>query len=209
MRKHSERVREYFLLNINAVIKLLIISDVIWVGSLGLLTPIFSLFIVGFIDGGNAVVAGTAAAIYLVVKSIFQIPAAMIIDKIKGEKDDFYVLFFGSLCAGLVPLSYLFIHTPAQLYAVQFLYGLVVAFTFPSFMAIFTRHIDKNKEGTEWGAYFTLTDFTTAIAASIGGVLAQFLGFHVLIVVMVCISICGISMMYPIRKHVYKRRRAG
>ncbi|KKW32652.1 MAG: hypothetical protein UY76_C0021G0023 [Candidatus Uhrbacteria bacterium GW2011_GWA2_52_8d] len=200
--RRTNPLRSYFLLHVNMVIRFLIISDVIWVGAMGLLGPIFALYIVEFIDGGNALVAGVAAAIYLVTKSLLQIPAAAIIDKIRGEKDDFWILFMGSILGASIPLFYLFIHTPLHLYIVQFFYGAVIAFTFPSYMAIFTRHIDKTREGMDWGIYFTLTDLSAAATASIGGVLATTLGYDVLIVAVVIVSLLGVSMLYAIRSRI-------
>ena len=200
--RRTNPLRSYFLLHVNMVIRFLIISDVIWVGAMGLLGPIFALYIVEFIDGGNALVAGVAAAIYLVTKSLLQIPAAAIIDKIRGEKHDFWILFMGSILGASIPLFYLFIHTPLHLYIVQFFYGAVIAFTFPSYMAIFTRHIDKTREGMDWGIYFTLTDLSAAATASIGGVLATTLGYDVLIVAVVIVSLLGVSMLYAIRSRI-------
>lgn len=192
-------LREYFLLDMNTVVRFMIMSDVIWIGALGFLGPIFSLFIVDYIQGGDAKVAGLAATIYLLTKSIFQVPFATIIDRIRGEKDDFWILFIGSICASLTPLFYLVIHTPMQLYLVQFFYGLTVAATFPSFMAVISRHMDHNKECSEWGTYFTLTDFSSAIAASIGGVMAASSGFHPLIIIVVVVSFIGNLFLLPIR----------
>lgn len=186
----------------NAVIRFMIVSDIVWVSSTALLGPIFALFIADFIEGGNAAVAGIAASVYLITKSVVQIPAASIIDAIRGEKDDFWIMVIGSFAAALVPLLYLAITTPIQLYIVQFIYGVIIAFTFPSYMAIFTRHIDKNKEGTEWGIYFTLTDFGSAIAASIGGLLVAAIGFKALIVVMVATSILSVVFLIPLRGHM-------
>lgn len=200
--KHFFPFREYFLLNMNIVVRFMIMSDVIWMGALGFLGPIFSLFIVDYIQGGDARVAGLAATIYLLTKSIFQIPFASIIDRIRGEKDDFWFMFVGSMISALIPISYLVIHTPMQLYLVQFFYGLAVAATFPSFMAIISRHMDKNKECSEWGIYFTLTDFSSAIAASIGGVMAATAGFHPLIMVVVVISLLGTFFLYPLRPYM-------
>lgn len=184
----------------NPVIRFLIISDVVAMGAAGLLGPIFALFIKDFIIGGNEAVAGVAAAIYLITKSIFQIPAALIIDKIRGEKDDFYLMIIFSVAMGLLPLLYLVIKTAAALYFVQFLIGLTTAFTFPSYMAIFTRHIDKQKEGTEWGVYFTLIDLVSAALAGIGGYIALTLGFHTLIIMMSALSVTGSFMLWPIKK---------
>ena len=202
MRKPAVSLSNYTMLNMNIVIRFMILADVIWNGALGLLGPIFALYIVDFIDGGNPAVAGVSAAIYLVTKSLFQIPAASIIDKIPGEKDDFWILFVGALITACFPFAFLFIHTPLQLYIVQFFHGLVIAFTFPSFMAIFTRHIDKDKEGLTWGAYFTFNDLGMAITASIGGVIATMIGFKALIVAVGLISIISALFFLPLRSHM-------
>jgi MFS family permease len=102
-------------------------------------------------------------------------------------------------------LLYLFISTPLQLYAVQILLGLVTAFTFPSYMAIFTRHVDKNREGTEWALYYTLNDIGTAALAIMGGYLASYYGFPLLIIVISTISLVGAGLLIPIRPYLYKR----
>lgn len=206
-KKRAIHIREYFLLNMNFVVRALILSDVVWTGATGLLGPIFALFIVDYIDGGNAAVAGAAAAIFLITKSIVQIPAATIIDKICGEDDDFNFLFFGSLLGAIIPILYLFVQTPLHLYLVQFIYGATLAFTFPSYMAIFTRHIDKKKEGTEWGIYFTLVDLGSAIAASLGGILATTIGYRALIGVVVAVSVIGVLFIYPIRRHLFRCKK--
>lgn len=117
----------------------------------GLLGPIFALFIDGFIVGGRPTVAGIAATIYLITKSVLQIPTSILIDRIVGETDDYWVLLVGTFGLALFSLAYLFVHTPLQLYLVQGLFGVMAAANFRSYMAIFTRHIDKNKEGLEWG----------------------------------------------------------
>lgn len=149
--KRPTEIKHYFLKDINPVIRLLIVSDTVLLGAAGLLGPIFALFIEEFIKGGNEAVAGVAAGIYLFTRSVFQIPIAHLIDRIRGEKDDFWLMFIFTALSSLIPLFYLVIDTPFELYIVQFSLGLLTAFTFPTFMAIFTRHIDKEKEGTEWG----------------------------------------------------------
>ena len=168
----------------------------------GLLGPIFALFIEGFIRGGNASVAGIAAGIYLFTKSVFQIPIANFIDKVRGEKDDFWLMFCFTILIALTPLLYLIINLPIQLYIVQFFLGLFTAFTFPTYMAIFTRHVDKNKEGTEWGVYFTLVDLISAMFAVIGGYVATAQGFPILIIAVVAISLLGAMLLFPIRPYI-------
>lgn len=202
MAKRSTNLSHYFLKDINPVIRLLIISDTVTIGAAGLLGPIFALFIEDFIQGGNATVAGLAAGIYLFTKSIMQVPIAHFIDKIRGEKDDFWLMFICTVLIALIPLLYLVIHTPLQLYIVQFILGLFTAFTFPTYMAIFTRHIDKKKEGTEWGIYFTLTDLTSATLAAVGGYSATMQGFPALIIAVVIVSLIGSLMLWPIKPYI-------
>lgn len=151
--KDDKQGNYFSIKEISPVVRFLTISDFLIIGGFGLITPIFAVFIVENINGGSLEVVGIATTIYLLTKSVGQIPAAILIDKIKGEKDDFWAMLLGSIIFSLVPLLYLIIDSPIELYLVQFFYGLVVAFTFPSWYAIFTRHIDKNKEGLEWGIY--------------------------------------------------------
>ncbi|MEK7108266.1 MAG: MFS transporter [Patescibacteria group bacterium] len=202
MRKRFIPIREYFLLNISSVIRFLTLSEIVWGGARGLLGPIFAIFIVDYIQGGNAAVIGTAAAIFLITKSVFQMPAATIIDRIRGEKDDFWIMFGASVLSALVPLLYLIINTPMELYLVEFVYGVLFAITVPSYMAIFTRHIDHQKEGTEWGVYFTLTDLSSALTAAIGGAIAITVGFPQLIVAVVVVSVIGALFLLPIRPYM-------
>lgn len=203
MKKRAQKLKNYFLFDINVVIRFLILSDTILTGAAGLLGPIFALFIHEFVSAGNSeVVSGIAVGIYLLTKSILQIPIAEFVDRIRGEKDDFWIMFIFTLIIGIIPILYLFIHTPLQLYLVQFFLGLCTAFTFPTYMAIFTRHIDKSKEGTEWGVYFTATDLASALLAIIGGYIASTQGFPTLIIIVVIASIIGSLLLWPIKPYI-------
>jgi MFS family permease len=86
-----------------------------------------------------------------------------------------------------------------QLYVVQFICGISAAAAFPPFMALFTKHIDKHKEGSEWGIYYTLTDLCAAGAAVIGGVMAVSFGFRTLIMMVVFVGVIGALFLLPIR----------
>jgi len=206
MQKRSQELRHYFLKDINPVIRFLIISDTLLIGAAGLLGPIFALFVEDFVVGGDESVAGIAAGVYLFSRSVLQLPIAQFLDKIRGEKDDFWLMFCFSVLFATVPLLYIFINTPIQLYIVQFVLGFFSAFTYPAYMAIFTRHIDKGKEGTEWGVYYTLTDVVSAALAVIGGYVAASAGFHVLIVVVVLLSLLGALILLPIKPYIQLKK---
>ena len=198
--------KNYFTIRkINQVIRILTLSDVLIISSFGLIAPIFAIFVTDSISGGNIAVVGIAEAIYLISKSLLQIPAASIIDRIKGEKDDFWAMFVGSIAFSLVPLLYLAISSPFELYLVQFIYGLATAVTLPSWYAIFTRHIDKKHEGVEWGVYQTFVDLGSGAAALIGGLLAYYFGFNNLFILVSIISFIGSFSLLGI----YQRMKKG
>lgn len=185
----------------------MILSDFLWMGSMGLLVPIFALLIESSVVGGNAAIVGIATSIYLITKSVVQMIAASVIDWIKGEKDDFWIMFSFSMLAAVLPLGYIFMETPLHLFIIQFINGILIGFTFPTFLAIFTRHVDMQKAGTEWGTYHTFTDISSAFTAFMGGVIATLVGFNLLIIVSVMVSILGVSLLFPLRRHLYRLRK--
>lgn len=205
MAKRQIPIQDYFLSGMDPMIRFLIFADIVGYAAAGLLGPIFAIFIVGFIDGGTEAVAGIAAAIFLLTKSLMQIPAAAIVDKICGEKDDFLFLFWSMIIVSLLPLLYLFINSPTELYVVQFILGLATAFTFPSFMALFTRHTPPGKEGMTWGVYYTLTDLSSAATAAIGGFLALTIGFEKVIIIVSVLGVLGTLLYLPAAQTLNKK----
>ncbi len=202
--KKQERKGYFKLREINPVIRFLTISDLLILSGFGFVAPIFAIFITDSIQGGTIEVAGIAAAIYLFSKSLGQIPAASIVDRIKGEIDDFWTLIVGSFLFSIIPLFYIIINTPIQLYIVQVFYGLATAVAVPTWYALFTRHIDKDHEGIEWGVYQTLVDLGGAGTAFAGGLLVAKFGFSYLFVLVSIISLVGSFFLLGAYKYLNK-----
>lgn len=191
-----------FHLNINKVITFLTLSDFFIVSGWALIAPVFAVYITGQIKGAGLEVVGLASTIYLLLKSGLQVPLANIIDKIKGERDDFLAMLIGSILIGIVPLLYIFVKTVPQLFLVQAFYGIGSALSYPSWLAIFTRHIDKKKEGWEWSFYYTMIDLSGAGMAALGGYVAGCLGFKYLFVLTSVLGFAGSLMLLKIRKYL-------
>lgn len=189
-------------LGINRVITYLIMADFFLISGWGLINPIFAVYITGQIKNAGIEAVGLATTIYFLLKSGLQIPLANIMDKIKGEKDDFQMMVAGMIIMGIVPLLYIFIRTVPQLFLVQALYGIGGALSYPSWLGLFTRHIDKNKEGWEWSLYYTTIDLSGAAAAAVGGYLAKYLGFQYLFLTISALVFIGILLSFKIRKNL-------
>jgi MFS family permease len=181
-----------FLKFINKVIKTLVAGDILFFSAFGLIGPIFAIFITQQISGATVATAGFAATINLLIRAALQMPIARYIDKHKGEKDDFFLMVFGSLLVSIVPFLYLFIKTPIHLYLVQVVLGIGGSFANPGWYAIFTRHIDKEKEGTEWTLENVGVALAAAIAAAVGGIIAKQFGFQVLFMFVGILSFVGL-----------------
>lgn len=162
---------------IGKVVQFLTYSDIMMMSGWGLVSPILAVYFTENITGGSVAVAGLASTIYFLVKSVVQVPVARWIDLRRGEKDDYWIMILGSILITLSAFAYVLVRYPWQLYLVQVLYGLGGALSYPSWLAIFTRHIDKNEEGLEWSLYYTATDLGAALTAGLGGLMAERLGF--------------------------------
>ncbi|KKU93780.1 MAG: hypothetical protein UY24_C0018G0006 [Parcubacteria group bacterium GW2011_GWA1_48_11b] len=167
--------------NINKVVKVFVIADFFYNSAFSSFAPIFAIFITGQIAGGSASVAGFATAIYWAVKSICQLPIARFLDRTDGEHDDFWAMFVGYFLSGLVPIAYIFVREPWHLYAIQGVYGFIMAWVVPAWYSIFTRHVDKWRISFEWSLESVFSvGLATAGAAALGGFMVDRLGFQTL-----------------------------
>lgn len=205
MKTSSHKSHNLLLNKISPLIRILITSDMLIVGAIGMFAPLYALFVENKIVGANEFVIGLSISIYLVSRSVLQIPLATIIDKIKGEKDDYLFLVLFSALMGVTHLGFLFVNRVWQLFLIQMLLGIFTAITYPSYMAIFTRHVDSNMEGTEWGVYYTFTDLSSAALAALGGFLANSYGYNALIITVSALVIFGALILIPIKPYLYKR----
>ncbi len=179
----------------NKIIRTLIASDIIILSSFALINPIFAVFVTSQIKGGTLVAVGFATTIFLLVKSVLQVPIAQAVDKTVGETDDFVAVFLGSLVVSSVPFAYIFVNSVAALYLVEAFHGFGAALVYPAWNAIFTRHVDSDRVGVEWGTYSTLVGLGAATSAALGGMLAQSLGFSVVFSVVGILSILGSGLL--------------
>lgn len=188
----------------NKIIKILTFSDWLIISGFGLIAPIFAIFITRHIEDGTLIVVGIASAIYLMSKSLLQLVVAKYLDRIKGEKDDFYWLVVGSFLFSIGPFLYLLCYLSWHIYLVQLIYGIGSALAYPGWCAIFTRHIDKQKQAFEWSLYDTLIGLGTAVAAWLGAVIADRLGFAALFYIVGVMSLIGSVSLIGMYKNLKK-----
>ena len=189
-------------LNLNKVIKYLIFSDFVFWGAIGLFQPIFAVFVVKDIKGGSVLVVGIAAAIYWVLKSLISIPIGLFLDRHIGERDDYWFLVNGEIIASVIPLAFIFCRLPWHIYLVQTIYATGMAMIISSWRAVFTRHIDKGKEATEWSIDTTFYGIGTGICGFVGGWVAAHFGFIPVFIGVSILSFASLLLVLVLRDDI-------
>lgn len=185
---------------VDKVVGVLVLSDVLITGSFGLIAPLFAIFIAQNIQGATLEVIGIFTAIYLLTKSLFQLVTTELIQKIKGEKDEFYFDFIGAFAASMVYLIFPLINTVPELYVASFILGISAALTYPSWSALFNNHIKDTKT---WGMYYTVLDCVLALAAMIGAMIAASLNFDYLFLIIGALGVVGSFVLLIVKKDIF------
>jgi len=189
-------------LKINRVIKYLVLSDLVFWTGWGLIMPVFAIFIMERIEGGSAFVVGIAAAIYWITKSFFRIPIGIFLDTCPGERDDYWFLVAGLFLAALVPFGFIFAFLPLHIYLLQVVCGIAMAMSLSGWSAIFTRHIDRGRESTEWGIDATLIGFGIGVSGAIGGWAVTQFGFSPTFIAVGILGLIGTSLLLFLKNDI-------
>ena len=187
---------------INKVVKVMIFSDLFLNSGWGLIGPILAIFIIKNIQGADVKVAGIAVGIYLLVKSILQIPIAHYLDLNHGEKDDYAALLMGTFLTALTPIIFIFAKISWHIYIAQIIHAVGMAMAIPSWYAIFGRHIPKNREALCWGLDSSAMGLGAGIAGIVGGVVANKFGFVPLFSGVAILNIIAVLLLLFIIKDI-------
>lgn len=191
------------------VIRILITSDFIIVSAFGLFGPIFAIFVTHQIHGGSATIVGIAAAVYWIVRNSVQLPIARYLDRTPGERDDFLALLIGSFLFSIVPFLYLMASEAWHIYLLQAIYGVGDALAVPTYLVMYSRHIDKENQSSQWGIRSVAVGSGAAIAGALGGIVADKFGFDVVFFITGTLAVIGSSLLIGIYKYVTPRPAGG
>ncbi|MFH1682703.1 MAG: MFS transporter, partial [Candidatus Woesearchaeota archaeon] len=158
----------------NQTIKLLMISDIFVMTGFGLIEPILAIFIKENLVGGTIFAAGVASTLFLLTKCLIQLPFSRYID---SHDNKIRWLLLGTFLIALVPFVYIFAKDIKFIYVAQILFGIGAGLAYPTWLGLWSTHLDRHHESFEWSMYSTMTGIGTAITAVVGAAIAQFIGF--------------------------------
>lgn len=139
---------------------------------LGLFVPFYAIFVRNI--GGSIAFAGFSWAVYAIVAGVLTLLFTNWELKVKEQE---LLLMLGYAIRGLVFLSYAFMDSMGQLIFTQILWGIAVAIGVPAFDAIYSKHTTDGDRIVQWGGREGLAAIATGLAALVGGILIQTLGY--------------------------------
>jgi MFS family permease len=184
-----------FGMNMNLVTRILVLSDFFLFFSYGLLAPIYAVFILNKIQGSGLEIIGIATAIYWLSRVASVIPLSHLMDRIKGEKDEYIFMIIGTFFISSAPLIYIFATEPWHIYLVQVLNGVAFSMIIPAWRVIFTKNINNDHVGYEWSLDDVGVGIATAISAALGAFIAQKFGFNTLFVFIFFVGMVSILVL--------------
>jgi MFS family permease len=183
------RVPSHFQLN--KVVEAFIISETFFWAAWNFITPIFAIFVINNIKGGNIQIAASAFSFYLITRVIFEVFAG----RHSTGKSDFYKLWMtilGMLLLSVAYIGFAFSHSIIQLFFFYVVTGVAIGIATPAKNSLFSAHLDHDKEPTEWSLYDAVTLLGIALATALGGFIASAYGFQPLFLLASLINLLGI-----------------
>lgn len=187
----------------NRVIKFLMFSDILVLTSFGLVEPILAIFFKEDLIGGTIFTAGIAGTIFLLVKSSIQLPFSKFVDS-HSYKTRLRWLIVGSFLVSIVPFIYMASKHIYTIFLAQVIYGLGSGLAYPTWLGLWSTHLDRKKESFEWSLYSTMTGLGTALTAAIGAAIAQYAGFNFTFFFVGILSLLGCIMLFEIDRRKNK-----
>ena len=99
-----------------------------------------------------------------------------------------------------MPLFYLLISQPWHLYLIQAIFGLAGSMAVPSWRILFTDHLDRGRTGYEWSLEDVGVGTAMATSAYLGALLAEKLGFEIVLIILAILGYLGTMLLVPISK---------
>lgn len=167
----------------NRALQILLSTNAMILLAVTMFGPISAIFVEKI--GGNLMDASVAGGIFALVAGLTTLVSGKYSDRFKENE---LIVVLGYAIMGVGFILYIFVDSVIFLFIVQVIVGLGEAIYSPAFDAVYSKHLNRNKSGSQWGAWESVNYFTTAIGAIIGGGVVTLFGFQSLFLIMTMLS---------------------
>lgn len=202
-------IREVFLgkapssFHINPIVKAFIVSESFLWAAWNFVAPIFAIFATTNIAGGQIQIAASAYSVHL----IFRVITELIIARIATKGNDRKLLGYTMIGIALMTFAYLgfaMASTITHLFVFYAVAGIGFGIASPPKGTLFSEHLDREKATVEWGLADATAFIAIALAAALGGFVAESYGFRLLFILSALVN--AISII-PYALLVFSKKR--
>lgn len=176
--------------SINPIVKIYITSEAFLWSAWDFVMPIFGIFIVTNIPGATIQSAATGYSIYLINRVISEIISGRLL-RGSNDRKKFLMTIFGMICLSIAYIGFAFSKNIIAVFSFYALLGVGLGVASPAKNSLFSIHLDKNKEATEWSLADAVSFICMALATSLGGFVATQYGFSTLFLLASIINALG------------------
>jgi len=162
-----------------------------------MLGPIYALFVKDI--GGDILDASFAGAVYALAAGLTTLISGKYFDKIKENE---LIVVLGYVIIGFGFLLLGTINSILSLLIIQIIIGLGEAIYSPAFDAVYSKHLDGKKSGSQWGTWESMNYFTMSVGAVIGGLVVTVAGFKILFIIMTLMAFSSALYIYLLPRKV-------
>jgi len=176
---------------VNPIVKAFIVSESFLWSSYNFIVPIFAIFVVNSVKGGNIQIAASAFSFFLIARVLAELIICRYLSR-TNERMKFLITILGIVVISVSYLGFAFANTITSLFLFYGITGIGLGIASPAKNSLFSTHLDKNKEPTEWGIYDAVTFFSMALAGVLGGFIASAYGFPFLFILASIVNLLSV-----------------
>lgn len=161
------------MLKLSRTTFLLTISDIFTWGGYLAISNIVGIYLSQKL-GQNAIeIIGVGTGIYLVTRACLQVPMGLLIDRIRGDRDEILLLGISTLLMGLPFLIYPSLESVTVYYLLQVSFGIGTALNLVNWRKLFAQNLTKDREGMTYAMYDTVNSLAVAMFTTAAGIFAN------------------------------------
>ncbi len=180
---------------LNKALRILLVTNGMILMAGAMLGPIYALFVEKV--GGDLMDASIAGGIYAFTAGAVTLASGKYSDRVKENE---LIVVLGYLIIGLGFILYIFVDSIIFLFVVQIIIGLGEAIYSPAFDAVYSKHLDGDRSGTQWGMWESMNYFTAAAGSFAGGAVVTIFGFEALFIIMAVMAFWSAGYIYHLKR---------
>jgi MFS family permease len=181
----------HFRLRENKILRILFISNGLFLMGSALLGPLYAIYVEGIQKGILPVTL--SATVFILSSTVFSVFVSAFGDRIKSKEKLFIA---GLFLRGIPWLGYAFVQNLPQLLALQILLGFGEALGTPAYDVLVAEHLDRGGKIKDYADWKILANVLNSVGTLLGGAIVSLYGFTPVFYIMFFITTVSALIAY-------------